>query len=116
MPPGPRFLLEHLHYIVVPPSFPFLAVFLSRRFFDVSVPTWALVPLVVLSIPLSFFVYVVWRKFSWSRSAAAHGAKLPPETKRRDAQTTDSEKRYPRASYCKNSPEGHKLTRRGRSL
>nr|BED42920.1 cytochrome P450 monooxygenase [Trametes versicolor] len=96
MPPGPRFLLEHLHYIAVPLSLPFLAAFVSRRFFDVSIPTWALVPLVFLSIPLSFLAYVVWRKVSWMRSAAAHGAKLPRETNRKDAQTTDSQNRYPR--------------------
>lgn len=114
MPPGPRFLLEHLHYIVVPLSLPFLAAFVSRRFFDVSIPTWALVPLVFVSIPLSFLAYVVWRKVSWMRSAAAHGAKLPRETARKDAQTTDSQNRYPRASYRKSSLETYKLTCCGR--
>lgn len=97
MRPGPHFVLEHLHFVLIPPASPFLTTYICQRFFDIFVPTWTVVFLSLVALPLLISSYLVWRHYRWSRAAAAHGEKTPVQMSKHDAKQKGGEKRYARA-------------------
>ncbi|KAI0328645.1 cytochrome P450 [Cubamyces sp. BRFM 1775] len=97
IPPGPRFLLQHLHYIAIPPTFTLLITNVIARFLGQSVPVWAAVILSIVSFPAFFFGYLTLEEFRWRRAAAAHGATLPRIARKSDmAAAGEAEHRFPR--------------------
>ncbi|KAI0823758.1 cytochrome P450 [Trametes gibbosa] len=95
MPPGPRFLLDHLKFIVVPPVIPLITARVCKDVLDVSVATWLVILQSVLLIPLSVFCNILWKNFRMSRAAAAAGAMLPVEAKKAGIEIYGQE-RFPR--------------------
>ena len=98
LPPGPRFLLQHIHYISLPPASVFLGNILAQRLGDVNLPTFAIALAYLLSFPIFWFGYRIWRDLSVKRAAAARGAIVLPLAKlTKDIKFTEEE-RYPRRS------------------
>ncbi|KAI0645640.1 cytochrome P450 [Trametes meyenii] len=97
LPPGLRFVLQHLHYAVVPPLLAILITQLLARFFNLYLPLWAVVPISILSLPAFIFVRIFWENAAWKRAAAAGGAILPPLIKRSEFPPPD-ERKFPRDS------------------
>ncbi|KAI8993079.1 cytochrome P450 [Trametes punicea] len=102
LPPGPRFLLSQLHYIVTPPAITFSAATVVSRVFGVVVPAWAVVILIVLSLPAFVLGYTTWQTAQWRRAAAAHGATLPRIVKKSDLKIIgEPEDHFPRDLFFK---------------
>ncbi|KAH9892521.1 cytochrome P450 monooxygenase pc-2 [Cubamyces lactineus] len=97
LPPGPRFLLQHLHYIAIPPTFTLFITNFIARFFGQPFPTWAALILSIVSFPAFFFGYLTLEEFRWRRAAAAHGATLPRIARKSDmASAGEAEHHFPR--------------------
>ena len=97
IPPGPRFLLQHLHYIAIPPAFTLFITNVIARFLGQPVPIWAALFLAIVSFPAFFFGNLTLEEFRWRRAAAAHGATLPRIARKSDMKTTgEAEDRFPR--------------------
>ncbi|CDO75353.1 hypothetical protein BN946_scf184966.g21 [Trametes cinnabarina] len=97
LPPGPRFILRHLHYIAFPPTVAFLTINIANWLLGVTVPTWVAAILSIISYPAILFSYIALEERRWRRSAAAHGATLPPIVKKTDFNVVgDVENRFPR--------------------
>ncbi|KAI0630296.1 cytochrome P450 [Trametes polyzona] len=108
MAPGPQFILDHWHYLVLPPALPFLVAYAGRRFFDVSIPLWVLIPSAFLSIPLVALAVVKWNDYNWARRAAAHGAVMPVVAKRDGIPIPKDNTRFPRDVFFRLSEKyGH---------
>ena len=96
LPPGPRFLLQHIHYISLPPAAVFLGSILAQRLGDVNLPTFAIALAYLLSFPIFWFGYRFWRDLSVKRAAAARGAIVLPLAKLTKDIKFTGEERYPR--------------------
>ncbi|KAI0358372.1 cytochrome P450 [Trametes cingulata] len=96
LPPGPRFILAHLHYIVLPPLGVLSVHYIAGALFGLYIPPRAIVPLCVLSVPLFFFGSVAWEELRWKAAAASRGATLPPVARVRGDVIRAGENRFPR--------------------
>lgn len=84
LPPGPVYLLQRLPSLVGPPTAVIVAVKLlnaSEYEFPIDIPDWAISVACVLSLPITLFLKVQYKRWKIRREAAAHGAILPPEVK-----------------------------------
>ncbi|KAI0675255.1 cytochrome P450 monooxygenase pc-3 [Trametes maxima] len=97
LPPGLRFLLQHLHYAAVLLVFAILTTQLLARFFDLHPPLWVVIPVSILPLPSFIFVRIAWENAAWKRAAASGGTILPPLVKRSEFPPAD-EKKFPRDS------------------
>ncbi|KAH9858786.1 cytochrome P450 [Lenzites betulinus] len=96
MPPGPRFILEHLHFVVIPPVAPFIIARFCKSFLDVYIPTWLVILQAIVAAPLAVFCSLLWSNFRMTRVAAAAGAKLPVQADRSGLQDRAQDQRFPR--------------------
>ncbi|TBU45855.1 cytochrome P450 monooxygenase pc-2 [Dichomitus squalens] len=96
LPPGPRFLLRHMHYLVLPPTSVFLGAVLVQGLGGVRLPTLAIVLAYLLSFPFFWLGYRAWRDVSIKRAAAARGAIVLPLAKLTKDIKFTGEEGYPR--------------------
>ncbi|KAI0775658.1 cytochrome P450 [Trametes elegans] len=104
LPPGPRFVLEHLPYIAGPPLFTVAAVYLCDHVLGIVKPVsmTLTIALGLLSFPLYILGYMAWEEIRWKRAAAAHGAALPRIADGKNITALgDSVNRYPRDALFK---------------
>ncbi|TBU33844.1 cytochrome P450 monooxygenase pc-3 [Dichomitus squalens] len=78
LPPGPRYLLSHLHYVALPPATVFLGTSVARAYAGVHIHALVVAVASFLSFPIFWLVYRAWRDTSANRAAAAHGAIVAP--------------------------------------
>lgn len=96
LPPGPKFVLRHVHYLFGPPALTFATLRALRRVGGLPVPFWLTCILTLLSFPLFFIGNTIWRDLSKKRRAAALGAQLPPIAEQVKDDLRDGDKRFPR--------------------
>ena len=58
LPPGPRYVVAHLHQLVLPPATVYVIAFLSRHYLQYAPPSWLLVLAYSLSWPIAFTILV----------------------------------------------------------
>ncbi|OCH88145.1 cytochrome P450 [Obba rivulosa] len=78
VPPGLWYIFNRFPGVLAPPAIVYVASILCRNYYRIDIPTWALVPAYVFSLPLALFLAVQWRRFANNRNAARLNAVLPP--------------------------------------
>ncbi|KIL67120.1 hypothetical protein M378DRAFT_23065 [Amanita muscaria Koide BX008] len=87
--PGIRFLAAGAGYTSVPVLGGIAIQRFILKFYDVYVPTWAIVTASVLAIPVSAFVSIFWKQIKDRRDAEAMGAQLVPKIQGRKLGNVD---------------------------
>ncbi|KAI0374100.1 cytochrome P450 [Pilatotrama ljubarskyi] len=95
LPPGPRFVLEHLHYILGPPLFTLLVGYVAGRLLGLEIPGWAAV-MCIPSLWLCLFGSIILEELRWKAGAASHGATIPPVARVKGDAFRSGENRFPR--------------------
>ncbi|KAI0350150.1 cytochrome P450 [Trametes cingulata] len=79
LPPGPRYLIQQLPKLLIPPTVVYALAYLAREHLRVSSPAWLLVLAYASSWPIAFALLVQYHCYTNARRARALGAVMPRE-------------------------------------
>ena len=96
LPPGPRCLVQHAHYIAGPPLATYIAIYLLERV-GLAPARWIVVTACMLSYIFLYTAVSAWSEFQMNRAAARFGAKVPVQARKTGIKmATNFENAYPR--------------------
>lgn len=78
LPPGPVYVLQNLHVVVLPSAAVYVSSRLARHYLDIVTPTWVLITAIVCTLPALAFAKDQYKSWKDRRAARSLGAILPP--------------------------------------
>jgi len=78
LPPGPVYVLQNLHLVVLPPAAVYLALRLAREYLDIVTPTWVQITSIICALPALTVAKNQYNDWKDRRAARSLGAVLPP--------------------------------------
>ena len=81
LPPGPIYLAHRLPSLLVPPFSVYLLNRVLSSYFNISLPSWAVIVSAISAVPLGAIIRFSCIDYINRKNAAALGAVLPPYVK-----------------------------------
>jgi len=77
LPPGPVYVLQNLHLVILPSAAVYLTSRLARHL-DIVTPPWILIAAIIFTLPALAFAKDQYKGWKDRRAAKSLGAILPP--------------------------------------